>query len=149
MYGTSASSHKTGRCEMTSIGEMFPARTTTLRTALLRQQVVQAFRGGHVAVSPSSRQLPHPLVLFLTAFTTSFTPRFTCLALAAAKSQREVRWKLFVRIFACARTIHACPTFRWTHLVSPACRSSSSASNPPMASRWEPVWALDPSSLLP
>ena len=65
MYGISASSHMTGRCEMMSMGVMSAARIKILKFERL------------VVKGKLDELGTHPFSPFLIPFTTSFTPRFT------------------------------------------------------------------------
>lgn len=69
MYGMPWSSQRTGICEMTSMGEMSPARTTI---PLEDEATLAAGMGD-----------------FRTALTTSLTPRFNDLLTAAAKKEEQ------------------------------------------------------------
>ena len=89
MYGMSFSSQSTGRCVMTSMGEMSPAITHILH---LQREInnalkcsVFSYTGLAAALLERSQRggRAHPVNFFLMAFTTSFTPRLICFRLVA------------------------------------------------------------------
>jgi hypothetical protein len=110
MYGMPESSHNTGMWEITSMGEMLPARMIMLlkRKRERERKINKSQKRSDERTADKKNKTKqkktqfmllgtHPFSFFRRALTTSFTPRLTFFALAAADEKFHTGEKKFVR----------------------------------------------------